>query len=79
MKQEMIDRNIASITESLQRIFANHQKYFWRDQDKELPEVRYCQLQGILNSCLTSCCCMEVLFYGLVWDHCKEYLCRIFV
>lgn len=48
MKQETIDRNIASITESLQRIFANHQKYFWRDQDKELPEVRYCQLQGIL-------------------------------
>lgn len=56
MKQEMIDRNIASITESLQRIFANHQKYFWRDQDKELPEVRYCQLRGILNSCLTLCC-----------------------
>lgn len=62
MKQETIDRNIASITESLERIFANHQKYFWRDQDKELPGVRYCQLQGILNSCLTSCCCMEVFF-----------------
>lgn len=56
MKQEMIDRNIASIKESLQRIFANHQKYFWGDQDKELPEVRYCQLRGILNSCLTLCC-----------------------
>lgn len=79
MKQEMIDRNIASITESLERIFANHQKYFWRDQDKELPGVRYCQLQGNLNSCLTSCCCMEVLFYDLAWGHCMEYLIGMYV
>lgn len=40
MDQETVDRNIASIMESLERIFANHRKYFWRDQDKELPEVR---------------------------------------
>lgn len=79
MDQETVDRNIASIMESLERIFANHRKYFWRDQDKELPEVRYCQLQGIPNSCLSLCCWMEVLFYDLVWDHCMEYLFRIFV
>lgn len=79
MKQEMIDRNIVSIIESLERIFVNYQKYFWRDQDKEFFGVRYCQFQGNLNSCLISCCCMEVFFYDLVWGYCMEYLIGMYV
>ncbi|XP_062615354.1 tyrosine--tRNA ligase, mitochondrial-like isoform X4 [Saccostrea cucullata] len=40
MKPEVVERNAASITESLERIFSNHQQYFWRNQGRELPAVR---------------------------------------
>ncbi|XP_061180938.1 tyrosine--tRNA ligase, mitochondrial-like isoform X4 [Saccostrea echinata] len=40
MKPEVVERNVASITESLERIFSNHQRYFWRNQSRELPAVR---------------------------------------
>nr|XP_022317633.1 tyrosine--tRNA ligase, mitochondrial-like [Crassostrea virginica]XP_022317634.1 tyrosine--tRNA ligase, mitochondrial-like [Crassostrea virginica] len=40
LSEEVVNKNVASITESLERIFSNHQKFFWKKQNKELPQVR---------------------------------------
>ncbi|XP_048760256.2 tyrosine--tRNA ligase, mitochondrial-like [Ostrea edulis] len=37
---EVVEKNITSISESLERIFANHQQYFWKNQSRDLPRVK---------------------------------------